>query len=574
MSDDSPSTAPTASARSTTRGGAAKPRPRAGIQRKTKAEREQFAKAEAERQKARAAEVNRGARGGRATTRGGRGSSAAGHREEPVAGGGVFGAGSSARLPTKSRTSYEGYGELVEGSLRRVEDAHQAASASGRATTAGHNGSGQAVTLAAGKAGIPRTAAALDTTTDEEPDDENKRDIERIMISSDDDDDEDIVTTSSRKGKQKATSSTKRMPTRGLALRPVRAPRTLKEEEGQEGDAGRLRSKRARTAAGHSKDAEPQEIDSKSEPEEDTEDAGDSESLQFIKEQPSSPEMRKRTLKKQLGASAGKTTGRDVNKGPVTETVEERAERMRAMEDTQKLRRLFVPAPATDVKMKVDEDEDKSEEEEDTTSELKDGKLFLFQLPPLTPFLVDSTTAMHTNGAAVKTEPGTTGNSTTTIDLEASDERTAGAANTTDPEIKADPDAPAKATAKPGLQMDGLLTASEPKRLPAGVVGKLRVHKSGKVTLDWGGTDMEVRYGSEVNFLQDVVLVEPGRRKQEDPAQEEDENGGASGGGGDDDDDDRAEKEKQEKDIKGTAYAMGPVRRKMVLIPDWVKLYD
>ncbi|OAP57433.1 hypothetical protein AYL99_08171 [Fonsecaea erecta] len=567
MPDETPATPATTNARSTPRGGAARPRPRAGIQRKTKAEREQFAKEEAERQKARAAEQggsNRGTRGGRGISRGGRGGTAAGQRDEPVAGGGVFGAGSGTRLPTKSRTSYEGYGELLEGGVRGAEDGLQDASASGRGAATGHNGSGAAGTSAGGKGGSSRTAGDLVMTMDDEVDHGHKRDIERIMISSDEDD-EDIVTSTSRKGKQKITGDTKQVPGRGLALRPVRAPRTVKVEEGQEGDPARLRSKKSRTAAGLKVDAETQELDSKSEQDEDTEEV-DSESLQFIKEQPSSPEMRKRTLKKQL--AAGKV-GREV-KGPVTETGEERAERLRAMEDVQKLRHSFVPAPATDTKMKVDE-EDESAPTREAMDRLHDGQFFLFQLPPLTPFLVDSATT-HTGEPRVKIEP------TTAVSLDALEEHTAGAANTTiGPEIKADPDAPAKAT-KPDLQMDGLLTALEPTRLPAGIVGKLRVHRSGKVTLDWGGTDMEVRYGAEVDFLQDVVLVEPGQKPEEvtqgGNGEGEDQNGDVIGGGsgGGDGDDETAQKEK--KDIKGTAYALGPVRRKMVLIPDWVKLYD
>ncbi|OAL33735.1 hypothetical protein AYO20_06911 [Fonsecaea nubica] len=571
MSDGASSTPLTANARSTPRGGgtaaAARPRPRAGIQRKTKAEREQFAKEEAERQKARAAEqeaANRGARGGRGASRGGRGSSAATpQREEPVGAGGIFGAGSSARISTRPRTSYEGYGELLESGVRGglPEDALQGASASGKATTTGRNGTGHAGTSAGGRGGISGTTGEVfDAATDEEPDDDRKRDIELIMISSDDD--EDMITSRSRKGKQKPTGGSKGKPRRALGLRPVRAPRADKEAEGQEGDTARVRSKTSRSAMGQKSDGETQDVDSKSDRDDDTEDA-DNDSLQFVKEQPSSPEMRKRTLKKQLGAGR---IGRDV-KGHATETADERAERIRAMQDVQKLRDLFVAAPpATGVKMEVDEDEGKSSSEEsseEVISKIKDGKMFLFQLPPLTPFLVNSAT-MQPHDGGVKVEPGTDG-SATAVDLNVTN---------TDAAAGGDPDGLAKAT-RPDLQMDGLLTAAEPTRLPAGIVGKLRVHTSGKVTLDWGGTDMEVRYGSEVSFLQDVVLVEPGR-KQEDAGAGEDghehENGGVGSNSGDEDHNKAEDEEK--KDIKGTVYALGPVRRKMVLIPDWVKLYD
>ena len=60
---------------------------------------------------------------------------------------------------------------------------------------------------------------------------------------------------------------------------------------------------------------------------------------------------------------------------------------------------------------------------------------------------------------------------------------------------------------------------------------------------------MEVRYGTEVDFLQDVVCVE---------------------------DENSAMKEEIDKSMLGgtsKAYAMGQVNRKMVLVPDWSRLY-
>ena len=73
-------------------------------------------------------------------------------------------------------------------------------------------------------------------------------------------------------------------------------------------------------------------------------------------------------------------------------------------------------------------------------------------------------------------------------------------------------------------------------KLPAGVVGKMNVHKSGKISLDWGGASMDVRYGTEVDFLQDLVLVDGGEGRN--------------------------------------CWALGQVENKMVVIPDWQKLYD
>ncbi len=45
---------------------------------------------------------------------------------------------------------------------------------------------------------------------------------------------------------------------------------------------------------------------------------------------------------------------------------------------------------------------------------------------------------------------------------------------------------------------------------PAGRIGKLRVHTSGRVTLSWGGASLQLSRGIETGFLQDVVLADPG----------------------------------------------------------------
>ena len=46
-----------------------------------------------------------------------------------------------------------------------------------------------------------------------------------------------------------------------------------------------------------------------------------------------------------------------------------------------------------------------------------------------------------------------------------------------------------------------------PTVLASGKVGKLRVHKSGRTTLDWGGTSLELHAGMEASFLQDIVIA-------------------------------------------------------------------
>jgi DNA-directed RNA polymerase III subunit RPC4 len=49
--------------------------------------------------------------------------------------------------------------------------------------------------------------------------------------------------------------------------------------------------------------------------------------------------------------------------------------------------------------------------------------------------------------------------------------------------------------------------------LPEGLIGKLRLHKSGKLTMVVGNVVMEVSQGTECNFLQDVVIMDEQEKK-------------------------------------------------------------
>lgn len=54
----------------------------------------------------------------------------------------------------------------------------------------------------------------------------------------------------------------------------------------------------------------------------------------------------------------------------------------------------------------------------------------------------------------------------------------------------------------------------EGQELPTGEVGQLRVHKSGKVTMKIGNVVMDVSRGAQLQFLQDVVLVNRNENEQ------------------------------------------------------------
>ena len=153
-----------------------------------------------------------------------------------------------------------------------------------------------------------------------------------------------------------------------------------------------------------------------------------------------------------------------------------------------------------------------------------ENQIFFFQFPPLLPHLVPASTP-------VKPDP-------------AGD----------DVEVKPDP-APVKKSALKGRALlksqMALLTAP-----PApGLVGKLRVHKSGRISMLWGTADsegegeiaMEVSRGAHCEFLQEVVVM-----KEQSPY-----------GDGDVDEKGRT---------KGIAYSLGQVKGKYVVSPDFGSL--
>jgi DNA-directed RNA polymerase III subunit RPC4 len=55
-------------------------------------------------------------------------------------------------------------------------------------------------------------------------------------------------------------------------------------------------------------------------------------------------------------------------------------------------------------------------------------------------------------------------------------------------------------------QPSKILTAAD-WQLRAGRVGKLNVHKSGRVTMNWGGISFELDRATSVDFLQEALIV-------------------------------------------------------------------
>ncbi|WPG99516.1 Hypothetical protein R9X50_00233100 [Acrodontium crateriforme] len=87
-------------------------------------------------------------------------------------------------------------------------------------------------------------------------------------------------------------------------------------------------------------------------------------------------------------------------------------------------------------------------------------------------------------------------------------------------------------------------------RLPTGAVGKLRIHRSGRATLDWGGTPLSMGMGTDTSFLQDILVADyadAGTKATNNEAE-----GVVKG-----------------EDRRGVAMGMGQVKGKFVVTPDW-----
>lgn len=480
-------------------------RPRAGIQRRTQAEREEFKRKEAEREAERkAAEatpaVKLAARGTRGSSRGARGGVAIHNTErtQSVATG-IFGTGAG-RRPDRSRAPVDiGVSEALDGS-----DATKPTSSTNAVSNVIDVEADSDSRLRSGTSGI-RTSNRKNEeeyipVSDDDQDNQPKRDIERIWISSDEDEDAIV----GRKGKQRLTSRTPKM---SFGLRPVRAAREVSDQVDDEKlgkTSGLVKSDDDNTVA----DVDTDQM------------LVDDVTPITKKDPPSSPELSKRTAKK--------VDNRLKDTKLLVETAEERAERLRMSGDIDKLREQFL-SPYYD----LDNDRmmDDGEGETDTRHTGHD-RMFLFQLPPLIPQLFDPLTRPSTaaapggvddaQGIQVKAEPDASG--------------TVGEAEKDEDKEKTEP---------PSTVFTSASSVSE--RFPPGLVGKLNIHKSGKVTLDWGGTDMEVRYGTDVDFLQDVICVQSCQLPE------------------------LTDTETQEQ--TGKVYTLGQVEKKMVLVPDWGKLY-
>lgn len=285
----------------------------------------------------------------------------------------------------------------------------------------------------------------------------------------------------------------------------------------------------------------------------------------LVLKQSASPETRRKKGKTAVRPRHGLPT-----EAPALQTQEERREWERHHLDLEILRQelgeiVLPPAPSTadptpkdaqgDTKMTGETEEEQEEGETQGATSLpspqtapppqtdrRADRVYLFQFPPILPSL---------SSVPLKNEPASPTlsrkipSSTThqPIDLSTS-APAAPTDNSKQTDVKPDPNVPESA-------------GQSHSPFPAGLVGKLRVHASGRTTLDWGGTALQVGMGTDVQFLQDAVVA-----KFHDQALDVE---GGSGGKG-------KEAEVDENRFGGEVMGLGQVRGKFVVTPDWEEI--
>lgn len=550
---------------------------RRGVQRTSKADREAFARAEEQRQ----AEAQREAeRAGAAAARGAytpRGRSAlpskAPERTRNETGGGVFGAAVPALGLGAGRGRSAGRGGAVAGNVGGLIGLKEEVPVEGLGAAgeiASLKGDGQQSNAGAEfgknsavdgdrKLMMERKRPAKQTkkdgpvmlSSDEEGlgEDGPRRDIETIEISSDDEEDGvDYGNENEVPGFVSATAAGKRRerqarpPRAKMALRPVRAPREAREANELDGFSSRRKMQRS----GRDRDkAQSGEDEFGGAPVEDD----DHHAMDIDEGEPLTDFSLRRIDSQIKGRRKKGLSTKDKDLRLASETIEERAERLRHAEDVRKIRHELSavgPLVATtgDIEMM-----EPAVIDYEVVNE-RDGTIYLFQFPPLTPMLIDPT---HKDDVMeIKQEPGAEG-------AKADGEMATTAApapqpptgkerekEKSQPQIKKeDHDSREDAKTQTAAATErAKILAADGARLPPGLAGNLNIHRSGKVTLEWGETNMEVRWGSEVDFLQDVVLAVGDEGEEVIPGE------------------------------LRNAFALGQVHKKLVVIPDWQKIYE
>lgn len=186
------------------------------------------------------------------------------------------------------------------------------------------------------------------------------------------------------------------------------------------------------------------------------------------------------------------------------------------------------PQPSTEEGEEAGEQE-KSEEEEEAKDKLA-GHMFLVQFPPMTPNLLVPTT----EGKATDSAPAGAGQEDTQADG-------GNPPQTEVTKLENGEDGQEEETAP--QEPPKLVTATD-RQLQAGRVGKMNVHASGRVTLDWGGISFELDRSTEVDFLQEALIMSNSLNAEVEETPEE----------------------------ENRVWSMGQLSGKFTVTPDWSKI--
>jgi DNA-directed RNA polymerase III subunit RPC4 len=160
----------------------------------------------------------------------------------------------------------------------------------------------------------------------------------------------------------------------------------------------------------------------------------------------------------------------------------------------------------------------------------KSDQIYIFQFPPKLPSLINSSLEIKDEPECPPTLP--------------TNRPRAGPAATTSSSSAAQNSVPIKIEDDAPISRTTAFSFSRSAHLPTlnpGLVGKLKIHSSGKATLDWGGTSLHLNKAMDTSFVQDVIMVRPSTQQS----------GGVRSEAG------------------GEALDFGQVRGKFAVAPDW-----
>ena len=168
--------------------------------------------------------------------------------------------------------------------------------------------------------------------------------------------------------------------------------------------------------------------------------------------------------------------------------------------------------------------------------DMKSDRVYVFQFPPVLPPL-----CVETEGRTAAGQPEDVQEDVQAATVVTSESALqSGSAGPPD-QIKVEDDA---------AEAEVSTTPSLWPKMPAGRIGKLRVHESGRAILCWGGISFEVGMGMDAYFLQESLFTRV--------------NAGATNAG--------VVGKSPSDAYSGEAMSFGSVRGKFVVTPDWASL--